>query len=82
MDVSRNHLVADINSVPAEDRSRYSRVPNELLAEALTELGGKPDVYVNPNRETALAKWAAKKRKKQRAKNKIAKAARARNRAV
>lgn len=79
MDVSRNHLVADIDSVPASERSRYTPVPTAFLDEARQELGDKPDVYVNPNRQTALNQWAAKKRKKNRAKAKLAKASRNRN---
>lgn len=81
MDVSRNHLVADINSVAPEDRARYSQIPKHLAEYARDALDGRQECYVNPNRETALTQWAAKKRQKQRARTKLAKASRKRNRA-
>ena len=80
MDVSRGHLVEDINSLPVELRSRYTPVPTSLLEEARQELGGRAEAYVSPERQSALNAWAAKKRKKQRAKAKLAKVSRSRNR--
>jgi hypothetical protein len=82
MDAGTNHLVADLNSLKLEDRARYSRLPKHLQAEAERELAGRPDVYVNPNKQTALAQWAAKQRKKNRTRAKIARSSRKRNRAT
>lgn len=79
MDVRSGHLVRDINTVPEAERANYTPVPPALFDEAQRELGDKPEVYVSPARQSALNAWAAKKRKKQRARAKLAKASRRRN---
>jgi hypothetical protein len=80
MDPRTGHIVADINDVPEERRSRYSRIPEELIAEAQDQLNGQRETYINPNLAKNLAAWAANTRNKNRKRNKLAKASRARNR--
>lgn len=80
MNPDTGHIVVDINDVPENRRSRYLRIPTELYAEAKEELGGQRETYINPNRARNLAAWAANNRKKNRARSKLAKASRARNR--
>ena len=80
MDVNRSHLVADINSMPEEMRSLFTPVPKHLQAEAERELAGRSEAHVNPNKKLALNTWAAKKRKSNRTKAKLAKTSRKKNR--
>jgi hypothetical protein len=80
MDVGRNHLVADIESVPEKMRGRYTEVPEALREAAKEELAGRPDVFVSPAKQSELVDWARNKRKKLRAKAKVAKQSRKRNR--
>lgn len=82
MNPATNHLVADISSMPEEMRSLYTPLPTHLADAAARELDGRREAYVNPNKRTSLAKWAAKKRKQARAKAKMARASRRRNRAA
>ena len=79
MDINTGRIVADINSVPESDRSRYTPIPPHLVDEAARELDGRDSVIINPKRAAALAEWANKKRKKNRARAKLAKASRRRN---
>jgi hypothetical protein len=80
MDVNRNHVVADIDSVPEEHKGNYTKIPKRLNAEARNFLAGKADGYVDPNKNSELSEWAKKEREKNRAKRKAAKLARKRNR--
>lgn len=80
MDVNRGHIVADINEVEEKLRHRYTPIPDDLRAEAEDALDGEREAYINPNRAKKLAAWAANTRKTNRARNKLAKASRARNR--
>lgn len=80
MEVNTGHLVRDLNSVPEEKRHLYTPIPAALFAEADRELDGLDETYVNPNRAVALAAWANNRKRKGRAKAKLAKASRKRNR--
>lgn len=80
MDLRTNHLVADINQLEAIERANYTPVPKHLQHEAERELAGRTSAYVNPNTAKNLAAWAENKRGKNRAKAKMAKAARKRSR--
>lgn len=82
MDVNTGHLVRDLNSVPAERRHLYTAVPDALKDEAAHELDGRDETYVNPKRAAALSEWANKQKRKNRARAKLAKASRKRNRAT
>jgi hypothetical protein len=72
-------IVSDINSLPKDLRSKYVEVPKHLQAEAERELAERGSTTINLNAQTNLAKFAAKVRKKNRVRNKIAKRARKRN---
>jgi hypothetical protein len=81
MDPRTGHIVADINDVPEHRRSRYEQLRDELLiAEAREQLNGEREAYIDPQRAKNLAAWAANTRNKNRKRNKLAKASRARNR--
>lgn len=80
MDINSGHVVADINQVPEIKRHLYTQIPPQLQEQANRELDGRDSTYINLNRATALADWANKKKRKNRAKAKLAKASRKRNR--
>lgn len=80
MDVSTGHLVADLNSVPEHLRHRYTPVPDALRELAEKELAGQQETVVNMRRRDELARWAKAEKSKNRARNKLAKKSRARNR--
>lgn len=57
----------------------YERVPRRLQHAARTKLRGRPEAYVQLDSGSKLAAWAKKKRKSRR-RNKIAKQSRRANR--
>lgn len=61
----------------------FTQVPTELQEEANKALGNRSSVFVNMKKDTPLANWAKKTRaeNKKKAKRKMAKASKRRNRA-
>ena len=84
MNVDNNHLkeVFEDNPEIVEKMKEqgYVRVPEELEHAAKVKLAGKEEAYVSKTSGGKLSKWAAKQRKAKRAKNKIARASRKKNR--
>lgn len=79
MDTSRNHVVADINSVPEEHRVSYTPVPKRLQKEAKRVLADRTETYVDINSKSPLRIWADKVEKR-RKKNKLSAKSRKQNR--
>ena len=80
MDVKNNNLVADINSVPENLKKQYTEIPEHLHNEAKELLDGASDTYLKPKHNSKLGLWVKDERKKRRAKEKMAKASRKKNR--
>lgn len=76
MNPNTGHLV-DLDMYAPVDAS-YSRIPKALQNEAARALKGASEVYVDMESNSRLANWAKKKRDK--AKKKVAAASRKRNR--
>lgn len=75
-------VVADITMVPEVMRGQLLPLPKHLWGEAQRALAGRPEAHVSLNRRKGLAAWARKERQRRRAKNKVARASRKRNRAA
>lgn len=80
MDVNTGRLVADIDFIAESERHRFTRVPDLLVAQAEKELAGQREVIVNMRRKNELVRWAKGQKDKNRARAKLAKKSRARNR--
>jgi hypothetical protein len=68
MNPSKGHLVKWLEMVPAELRSGYELVPNELERAAEKKLAGRNEATVSLTSGGKLSRWAAKKRKEKMAK--------------
>ncbi len=82
MELSTGHLVRDLALALEETRSHYTPIPRSLLQDAERELKGRDETYVDLNQAGALPAWARNKKRKNRARAKLAKASRKRNRAA
>lgn len=82
MDVNRGRLVADLNSLPEEERRKFIPVPEHLQADASALLAGGQSATVDMRKRNPVVDWARSERKRQknRARNKAAKRSRAANR--
>jgi hypothetical protein len=80
MDVNTGHLVRDLARALEKTRHHYTPIPASLLEDAERELKGRDETYVNLNQAGALPAWARNKKRKNRARAKLAKASRKRNR--
>jgi hypothetical protein len=78
MNVDTNHLIQLQEQKLKEYQDKgYEEIPPELYAAAQQKLAGRSEVYVSKTSGGKLSKWAADKRK---AKRKMAKQSRKRNR--
>lgn len=58
----------------------FAPVPDKLSEEANKELAGRDSVMVDMTKDTPLTGWAKKQQKKRKARSKMARASRRRNR--
>lgn len=79
MNIDTNELVsyAELQRMSAQERSRFTPVPDHLSKAAHKALGHTGRVHIPRDCKSPLAKWAAEKRRKRRA---MARASRKANR--
>jgi hypothetical protein len=88
MNIETGELIrlASLMPIDPEERGMFREVPDELAKEAKKELGDKDRVFVDMKKKTPLTKWAHQqgraihKTDKRKARRKIAKASKRRNR--
>lgn len=80
MDVNSGRLVSDMTLLSDDERGKFTRVPAFLQAFAERELAGQQEVVVNMARRNELTRWANSVKAKNRARAKLQKASRRKNR--
>lgn len=82
MNCNTGHLITSemLQAMQNIKREEYVPVPQELEHAAVRKLDGKPEAMVSLTSGGKLSKWAGTQRKKSKARGKMAKESRRRNR--
>ncbi len=66
MNADTGHIVADINDIEGEAKSKYEQLHGQEAKEATVALNGRRDCYIDLSEKTRLANKARNIRKKKK----------------